>query len=88
LFFDFLDEYLIHPDELDIPTYRRSNFNPFDLGPVSNCIDFWRNGDGPLRDISWFNIYNVPPHLLDRALKRSHKNSHTSTSNNDATSPV
>jgi hypothetical protein len=56
-------DYLIHPDDLSAPTYRKRYINPFDMGPIGNCIDFWSKGSGPLKDISWFNIYDTPSYL-------------------------
>jgi hypothetical protein len=67
------DDYLVHPDEKSLPPYKRRSFNPFDMGPIGNCIDFWGKGAGELRDISWFSIYDVPAHLMKKATKRSVK---------------
>ncbi|KAJ3273008.1 hypothetical protein HDV01_004914 [Terramyces sp. JEL0728] len=63
-------EYLVHPDDLHAPAYRKRTVNPFDIGPIGNCLDFWSNGAGSLKDISWFTIYETPSYLQSRAMKR------------------
>ncbi|KAK5666769.1 palmitoyltransferase akr1 [Batrachochytrium dendrobatidis] len=62
--------YLTHPDDLDAPPYRRRILNPFDMGPISNCIGFWSGGGGKLRDVSWFDMYEVPVWLMNQALRK------------------
>jgi hypothetical protein len=63
-------DYLIHPDDLSAPTYRRRVLNPFNAGLFGNCIDFWSNGDGPFKSISWFSIYDVPQFLKEKAMTK------------------
>ncbi|KAJ3351031.1 Palmitoyltransferase zdhhc17 [Kappamyces sp. JEL0680] len=63
-------DYLIHPDDQNAPVYRKRYVNPFDMGPIGNCIDFWSKGSGPLKDISWFSLYEVPSFLFNRAMTR------------------
>ncbi|KAJ3326283.1 palmitoyltransferase akr1 [Boothiomyces sp. JEL0866] len=63
-------DYLVHPDDLHAPAYRKRTVNPFDIGPIGNCLDFWSNGAGPLKDISWFTIYETPSYLQNQAMKR------------------
>ena len=48
--------YLIHPADRSSPSYRRRKLNPFDLGPIGNCYDFW-TAKGGLKDISWYAIF-------------------------------
>ena len=62
-------DYLTHPEDKHAPVYRKRSFNPFDLGPIGNCVDFWSNG-GALRNLSWFNTYEVPADLMAKALQR------------------
>ncbi|KAJ3262043.1 hypothetical protein HK103_003886 [Boothiomyces macroporosus] len=63
-------DYLVHPDDLHAPAYRKRTVNPFDIGPIGNCLDFWSNGAGSLKDISWFTIYETPSYLQNQAMKR------------------
>ena len=63
-------DYLTHPDDHQAPAYRKRTINPFNMGPIGNCIDFWSFEAGELNDISWFTIYETPQHLQDRALRR------------------
>jgi hypothetical protein len=62
-------DYMTHPDDLHVPAYRRRMMNPFDMGPIANCIDFWGNG-AVLKDVSWFDTYQVPAWLMERATKK------------------
>ncbi|KAJ3099103.1 hypothetical protein HDU97_003482 [Phlyctochytrium planicorne] len=62
-FFRF--SYLIHPEDRKLPPYRRRMLNPFNMGPIANCFDFWTNG-GVFKDINWFELYEVP-RSLDKA---------------------
>ena len=62
-------EYLLHPDDKNVPIYRKRSLNPFHIGPIGNLIDFWTSGAGKLKNISWFHIYDVPSDLLDSALR-------------------
>ncbi|KAJ3102928.1 Palmitoyltransferase zdhhc17, partial [Phlyctochytrium bullatum] len=57
--------YLIHPEDRELPPYRRRMLNPFNLGPVANLVDFWTGG-GLLKDINWFELFDVP-RSLDKA---------------------
>lgn len=45
-------DYLVHPMDRHegVPEYRKRFVNPFDLGVVGNCVDFWTSR-GKLRDI-------------------------------------
>ena len=63
-------DYLIHPDDLNAPAYRKRYFNRFDLGPIANCVDFWSKGAGDLKDVSWFDTYEIPLKFEQRALSR------------------
>jgi hypothetical protein len=63
-------DYLTHPDDIGVPSYRKRTVNPFSIGFIGNCIDFWSEGAGQLQEISWFNIYDVPSFLLNKALRR------------------
>ncbi|KAI8850331.1 ankyrin repeat-containing domain protein [Chytridium lagenaria] len=51
--------YLVHPQDKDLPPYRRRMLNPFNLGPIANFADFL-SGGGVLKDVNWFDIYEVP----------------------------
>ena len=62
-------EYLLHPDDKYVPIYRKRSLNPFNIGPIANLTDFWTNGSGKLKNISWFTIYEVPLDLLESALR-------------------
>jgi hypothetical protein len=64
-------DYLVHPDDLTAPAYRRRTVNPFNIGFIGNCVDFWSNGAGQLKDVSWFSIYDVPSYLMDKSLRRN-----------------
>jgi palmitoyltransferase ZDHHC13/17 len=64
-------DYLTHPDDITAPAYRKRSVNPFNIGFIGNCIDFWSNGSGELKDVSWFAIYDVPPYLMNKALRRN-----------------
>jgi hypothetical protein len=68
-------DYMVHPDDTSAPAYRRRTINPFNAGFFGNCTDFWLNGAGPFKDISWFTLYEVPNFLLDKALKRENYHS-------------
>ncbi|KAJ3332820.1 hypothetical protein HDU76_012943, partial [Blyttiomyces sp. JEL0837] len=57
--------YLIHPDDRDLPAYRRRTVNPFDMGPIGNCMNFWDGSSGS-QDVDWFTIYEVPPLPIKR----------------------
>ncbi|KAI8906796.1 ankyrin repeat-containing domain protein [Gorgonomyces haynaldii] len=63
-------DYLVNPMDEHEPVYKRRLMNPFDMGPINNCVDFWSNGSGPLREISWFNLYEIPTDLLNRAMSK------------------
>ncbi|KAI8918900.1 ankyrin repeat-containing domain protein [Entophlyctis helioformis] len=63
--------YLVHPEDIGAPPYRRRLLNPFDMGPIANCVDFWSGGAGKLKSISWFNLYEVPKWLMTDALRRA-----------------
>lgn len=64
-------DYLTHPDDVDAPAYRKRYLNRFDLGPIANCVNFWSQGAGELKDISWFEIYEIPYTLEQKALNRN-----------------
>ncbi|KAJ3300650.1 palmitoyltransferase akr1 [Borealophlyctis nickersoniae] len=59
--------YMVHPDDRHLPVYRRRMMNPFDLGVVGNCVEFWTDKGG-LSDVNWFTVYEVPPKLLKQPL--------------------
>ena len=63
-------DYLIHPDDESVPMYRKRYVNPFNTGPIGNCLDFWSPGSGPLKEISWFATYEVPVFLFNKAMSR------------------
>jgi hypothetical protein len=44
--------YLLHPDDHALPVYMRRKVNPFHLGAIMNCLDFWTEGV-VLKDVSW-----------------------------------
>lgn len=48
-------EYLMHPDDLNAPAYRRRYVNPFDNGPIANCGEFWMGERENYR-----SLYEVP----------------------------
>ena len=62
-------EYLLHPDDKHVPIYRKRSLNPFHIGIIGNFVDFWTSGAGKLKNISWFQIYEVPSDLMDSALR-------------------
>lgn len=64
-------DYLTHPSDLQAPPYRRRYVNPFDLGPVANCLDFWGKGAGKLKDISWYRLYETPSYLQKNPLSKN-----------------
>ncbi|KAJ3026922.1 palmitoyltransferase akr1 [Rhizophlyctis rosea] len=47
----FRFSYMVHPSDQGLPVYRRRMVNPFDLGVVGNCGEFWRGG-GEFRDVN------------------------------------
>ncbi|KAJ3216308.1 Palmitoyltransferase zdhhc17 [Dinochytrium kinnereticum] len=57
--------YLVNPEDRDLPPYRRRMLNPFNLGPIANFMDFLTGG-GVLKDVNWFDVYEVP-RSLDKA---------------------
>lgn len=63
-------DYLIHPDDRTAPPYRKRVVNPFNIGPIGNLLDFWSNGAGELKDVSWFSIYETPKYLQEKALRK------------------
>jgi hypothetical protein len=66
--------YLTHPDDVLEPPFRRRYLNPFDLGVLANCYDFWSGGNSnALRDVSWFTATEVPPKLLARQVWRTRR---------------
>jgi hypothetical protein len=67
--------YLAHPDDQSKPAYQRRRFNPFDFGPIENCLSFW-GFKSKLSHISWFSQYAVPFELEQRA--RQKKNGYES----------
>ncbi|KAI8811083.1 ankyrin repeat-containing domain protein [Cladochytrium replicatum] len=46
--------YLIHPDDGELPPYRRRLQNPFDRGILANCRDFWF---AESEQHNWFTTY-------------------------------
>jgi hypothetical protein len=64
-------DYLTHPDDINVPQYRKRTLNPFNIGPIGNFMDFWFGGVGKLKDISWYELYEVPSDLLDGALRKN-----------------
>ncbi|KAI8893637.1 hypothetical protein BC833DRAFT_278272 [Globomyces pollinis-pini] len=63
-------EYLIHPDDQHVPGYRKRVVNPFNLGPIANCFDFWTGGGGQLKNISWYTLYETPDELQNMAMRK------------------
>ncbi|KAJ1920506.1 palmitoyltransferase akr1 [Tieghemiomyces parasiticus] len=42
------------------PTFQGTFRNPFDMGPLENCMDFWTEGEyGPLSRVNWYTLDDV-----------------------------
>ena len=64
--------YLINPEDHGLPPYQRRILNPFDFGPIGNCVEFWSGGTGgKLKYVDWTTIYDVPPSLMKDAIRRN-----------------
>ena len=62
-------DYLTVPGDLDKPSYRREFVNPFDGGPISNCLDFWGPQD------HWEEIFDVSDLEIKRkSVKKKYTN--------------
>ncbi|KAJ3414182.1 hypothetical protein HDV05_006887 [Chytridiales sp. JEL 0842] len=52
--------YMVHPEDVDLPSYRRRKWNSFNRGPKANCVEFWTDGASK-SDLNWYTLYEVPP---------------------------
>ncbi|KAI8611832.1 ankyrin repeat-containing domain protein [Chytriomyces sp. MP71] len=54
--------YLVHPEDRDLPPYRKRKLNAFDKGVLGNCGEFWGiHGDVEGKGVDWATVYSVEP---------------------------